>query len=289
MVPARAQTVAGAPSAGRRRGSRRRCRAPIATTASRAKPGSPTSPGPGRSCAGRRPRAPGSARRPALASAHASHSETGCHDDDDAAGRLTTTCARPARQHDRDDDQPEPAGQAGRGDPEPPPRLAVGQDAHRLVGLERGQHERAAETGRHARLAGLVAGRARRARSRARPTRPARPSSRTGVVGGGPGRDAVGDVGRGPDRFARDDDEPGVERGVVDDDPVEAVADLERHALAAVLERRPSRRRGGAGGASGGRRAAGGRRPRTRPRHRSGRRPGRSAAGRRPARAPRRR
>ena len=64
--------------------------------------------------------------------------------------------------------------------------------------------------------------------------------SRTGVVGGGPGRDAVGDVGRGADRFARDDDEPGVERGVVDGDPVEAVADLERDPLAAVLEGRPS-------------------------------------------------
>ena len=55
-----------------------------------------------------------------------------------------------------------------------------------------------------------------------------------------PGRDAVGDVGGRADRFARDDDEPDVERRVVDGDRVEALADLERHALPVVLERHPA-------------------------------------------------
>ena len=147
---------------------------------------------------------------------------------------------------------------------------ALGQDPHGLVGLEGGQHERA---------------------GRARPTCAARPPRRgvgtpstmacsteetwstrrrTGVVGRGARRDAVGDVGGGPDRFTRDDDQPRVEVGVIDDDPVEAVADLEPDPLAAVLERDPAARRVGAGVASGGRRAADARRPRIRPRNRSG-------------------
>ena len=60
---------------------------------------------------------------------------------------------------------------------------------------------------------------------------------------------------------------------VVDGDGVEALADLERRPARGRPRTTPSRRRRGPGAGSGGRRAGDGRRPRTRPRRRSGRGP----------------
>ena len=105
----------------------------------------------------------------------------------------------------------------------PPVRTRIASDA-----LERGQDQRATQTGGQPRRAGVVeAGHADHDRH-ARPTRPARPGSRTGVAGAVPGGTRSARSAAVADGFARDDDEPDVERGVVDGDRVEALADLER-------------------------------------------------------------
>ena len=263
---------------GRHDRRRRRSRPPRGSRTA----GSPTRPGPWPELRGSPPApAPGSARRPARPARRpatsrrprprmtATRRARAAHDD--GARRAASTSATTI--------SPRPPTEAGRRDQRsaagpPSARTRIASSGSRVV--------RTSGRPRPADMRGSPVAsrrRARRARSRARPTRPGRPAAGPGSSAAVPAGHAVGDVGRGPDRFARDDDEARVERGVVDGDRVEALADLERHALAAVLERRPSRRRAGPGAASGGRRAADARRPRSRPRRRSGRRPGRSAAG----------
>ena len=142
----------------------------------------------------------------------------------------------------RECDEHDPAGQEGHRDERPAP-IAAGQDAHRLGWLERGQHERATQTGGQPRRAGVVeAGHADHDRMLDRRDLLDQQADRR--LGCGPGRHPIDEVGRGPDGFARDDHEPDVERGVVDGDRLEALADLEGHPLPAVLERHPRRRAG---------------------------------------------
>ena len=122
-----------------------------------------------------------------------------------------------------------------------PAGVPVGEDAHRLVGLERGQDERPPESGRELWFPGFVeTGDAEhdgvldgRDLLDAQPDR---------GFGRRAGRDPVGEIGGRSDRFARDDDQTGIERRVVHDDPLEAVAHVESDALAAIVEGDPAGR-----------------------------------------------
>ena len=243
----------------------------MATTTSTANSGSPTSPGPWPELRGSPPIGSGLGEAASAAPRRrATTSRRWRRPRWRAAGArpghetAPITASEPA-----DDEEPETGREAG-GRDQRSARLAAREDAHRLVGLERGQDERPAEARRQPRLAARHPGSGRRARWHARPTRPARraggPAS---SAASRPGRDrGVGGASRpihGARRRAR------VEGRVVDGDPVQPVTDLEADALPAVLEGRPTRRRDGAGDASAGRRAVDARRPRIRPRHRSGR------------------
>ena len=224
--------------------------------------------GPGRSCADRRrsPRS-GSARRPARVAAPASQAARG----QDAAGERRSNAHEIApitAQASPRADQHETAGQ-GRDGQRRAARIAAGQDPHRLGTFECGQDQRPAEAGRHR-------GRPRRVEDRhadhdrvlhRRDLLDPQPGRR---LGRRPGRHAIGDVGGRPLRFADDHDEPALERGIVHGDRVEAVADLERDALATIVEVGPAARARGPGGASGGTRADDGPRPRSRSPSRSG-------------------
>ena len=214
---------------------------PIATTASSANSGSPTSPGPWPELRGSPPIGSGLGEAASAALAQTSHAIT-------AAATAPHRLRQARHRHDTapitaatppDDDETE-ARRRGM-----PPRSAAGARSPSA-------RTRIASSGSSV---VRTSGRPRPADSCGSPGRvEARDAEHDRVldrrdlldpeadrgVGWRAGRDAVGDVGGGADRFAGHDHEPGVEGRVVDGDPVEAVADLELDALAAVLERDPA-------------------------------------------------
>ena len=271
MVPARSTAaLRGQPHVDERRDHRHRARSPRPPAARTA--GRRPARDPGRSCAGRRRSASGLGDAASAALAQTSHAIDGRRDRAATAPRGETLVMTPPRSR--------PRCQPMTTRPRPAARQAAATSGRRGSPSVR---SRIASSGSSV---VSTSGRPSPADSRGCPasSRPGTPSDDRVLdrrdlldpepdrgIGRRAGRDAVGDVGGGADRFARHDHEPGVERRVVDDDPLEAVADLERDALPAVLEGDPAGRRDAAGAGSGGRRAAGARRPRTRPRRRSGR------------------
>ena len=192
-----------------------------------------------RSCVGRHPAAGLGEAASALA-ANESQREEGCDDGAIAASvRLSRRRRRRRPSRPASPRRPKPADHADRGDHRPP-ALAPGEHAHRLVGLERGQDQRPAEAGRHARLDRRRRGSGRRARWRVRSTTPARSSRRTGAVGAVPAGTRSATSAAVPTDSRGTTDQAGVERCVVDRDGVEPLADLEVDPLAAVLERHPA-------------------------------------------------
>ena len=255
--------------------------------------GRPRDPVPARSCAGRRP---GAGVGVAASAGHGrgeqqarrARRREGQPDEPRTGRDVRRTTGSQDRVHDQPDDpdgdQHEPGGERdGR------------RQGRAASGRRRGRASPRRVRGSSAR-AGV---RARRPSGGARPIRPAgRPSPgawsivetcsmsiRIEVAGRRALGHPVGQVGGGPDRFARHDDEAVVQGVGVDGDPLEALADLERPRLAAVLDRPPAVAVPDLRPGSGGARAGGGRGPRRCPRRRSGPRSGRSAPGRRPARS----
>ena len=113
---------------------------------------------PGPSCAGRRRSASGLGDAARVGSRDEQPATSAVPTGATAPGRAVSAVTRPPRRRPairRRRRSPRPTARQRRRD-QRSPRAAVGQEPHRLVGFERGQDERPAQTGRQSRLARLV-------------------------------------------------------------------------------------------------------------------------------------